>query len=103
MSRVIFDAKRVGETRPYVFDYTSVLAVGETLTMATVTAAVYSGTDPTISPFLNGAPAVVTPKVTQSITAGLVGVTYKLDCAATTSLGNVFVITAFLTIIPNVT
>ena len=101
-SHVVFDAKQNGSTEPRVFDYTSQLAVGETISSAVVTAAVYSGTDASIA-ILSGSPSVSGPRVTQKFTAGVVGVIYKLTCAATTSASNVLVLTAFLAIIPTVT
>lgn len=100
---VVFDAKQAGSTEPRIFDYTSRLAVGETISSAVVTSAVYSGVDTTPSALLSGSASASGARVTQKLTAGTVGVIYKLSCAATTSLSNVFVMTAFLAVIPTVT
>lgn len=86
-----------------MFDFTSRLAVGETISSATVTAAVSTGTDSSPSSIVSGSASISGARVTQTLTAGTVGVIYKLTCTATTSLSNVFIMTAFLAVIPVVT
>ena len=102
-SHVVLDAKQAGSTEPRVFPFTSRLSVGETISSATVTAAVYSGVDASPSNIISGAASVSGALVTQTLTAGTAGVIYRLTCSATTSLSNIFVITAFLAVIPVVT
>ncbi len=102
-SHVIFDPKQAGSTEPRIFDFTSLLAVGETISSATTTAAVYSGVDTNPSAVISGSATVSGARVTQTLTAGTVGVIYKLTCTANTSLSNVFILTAFLAVVPVVT
>lgn len=85
--RSIFDAKVSGTNVRLVFDFTSSLAVGETISSASTAATTYSGTDATPSAIISGAAAISGGQVTQTITGGVVGVTYLLKCSATTSLG----------------
>jgi hypothetical protein len=93
--------KRIGETKTYVFDFSSDLAVGETISSATVTATVYSGTDASPSSILSGSDSTSGAVVSQNITAGTLGVIYELICAATTSLNQVLQQVGLLAIIPD--
>ena len=103
MSRVILQPKQPGETVSVSFDFTSRLAVGETISTKVVTAAVYSGTDATPSALISGSASASGAIVSQSLTAGVIGVTYALLCTITTSASQTLTISAFLTVIPNVT
>lgn len=103
MSHVVLDPKLSGETRTYKFDFTSSLAVGETLSTQVVTASVYSGIDATPSAIISGVATASGAIVSQVITAGTVGVLYTLLCSVTTSAGQTLVLTGFLAVIPNVT
>lgn len=103
MSRVVIDPKRLGETKTYQFDFTSALGVGETISTKAVTATVYMGTDSNPSAIVIGAASSSSAVVSQNITGGVVGVIYYLTCTITTSLSQTLVLTAFLTIIPDVT
>lgn len=100
-SRVTFEGKLTGETQTYTFDFTSRLAASETLSTASVTAAVYSGTDASPSAIVNGSATISGQRVTQSLTAGTLGVTYLLSCTVTTSASQTLLLEAFLTIVPN--
>ena len=102
-SHVVFDAKQAGSTEPRVFDFTSRLAVGETISTSVVTAAVYSGTDSGPSAVIIGSATSSGARVTQTLTGGVVGVIYKLTCTITTSLSNTLILTAFLAVVPVVT
>ena len=82
-----FPPKLSGETKSFVFDFTSSLAIGETVSSASVVATVWSGNDPTPSGIVSGAASVSSPQVTQTITAGVVGTIYQLICSAVTSAG----------------
>jgi hypothetical protein len=85
------------ETLSVYFDYSNVLATGETITSAAMTCTVESGTDATPSARLISSPTVVTsPKsgtataaVKQSVGTCVNGVVYMLRCLATTSGGQV--------------
>jgi hypothetical protein len=86
------------------FDFTSQLAVGETLTTQAVTASVYSGLDPNPAALISGAASVVNlTQVQQLLTGGVVGVIYKLLCTVTTSLGQTLSQPAYQVIIPDLT
>ena len=96
--------KRVGETcfGSLPFDFLSSLAAGETLTLATVTASVYQGTDPNPTAIISGAASILnTSQVQQLFTGGILGTLYKLACQVTTSLGQILVQTAILAIVPD--
>lgn len=100
-NRVVFATKYVGETKKLTFDFLADLGVTETISTATVTAAVYSGTDATPSAIISGLASISGSVVTQTIVAGTSGVTYLLTCTATTSASQVLIITAYLTIESN--
>lgn len=100
MSRAILQSKVFGETRTYQFDFTSLLASGETISTATTTAAVYSGTDATPANVISGAASFSGAVVSQNITDGVQGVTYSLTCTITTSASQTLKLNAFMTIIP---
>jgi len=77
------------------FDFSSLLAIGETISTQTVTASVYSGTDASPSNIISGAATVSGGIVTQLIdTTG----TYELLAAVTTSAGQTLHLSGYLTI-----
>jgi len=99
--RSIFDAKVSSTDFRAVFDFTSGLAIGETLASASTAATTYSGVDVTPSALISSAAALSGGKVIQTITGGVVGVTYLLKCSAVTSLGNQLECTGFLVVKEN--
>jgi hypothetical protein len=99
MSKIIFEGKLVGETVAEIFDFTSRLSPTETISTAIVTASVYSGTDASPSAIISGSTTISEQKVTQRITAGVLGVTYKLLCTITTSRTQTLQLSGFLVII----
>lgn len=100
MTRIILGPKYAAETRTETFDFTSRLALAETLSTASVTATVYSGTDASPSALVSGSAGISGAKVTQLITAGTVGVTYMLSCSVTTSTGQTLVLKGYMTVVP---
>ena len=100
-SRVTLGAKHASEIVSEVFDFTSRLAAGETISAATVTAFVYSGSDPTPAALISGPAAISGGKVTQRVTGGFMGNVYDLVCTATTSVGQVLQITGYLVVSPD--
>ncbi len=100
MSRIVLEAKPSGETRNEIFDFTSRLALAETLSTAAVTATVYAGTDASPSAIVSGSASIAGTQVTQKLTAGTEGVTYLLACSVTTSAGQTLKLYAFLTVVP---
>jgi len=101
MSRVTFEGKLLGETQILTFDFTSRLTSAETISTATVAATVYSGTDASPSAIVSGTATISGKTATQAITAGVLGVTYKLLCTITTSLGQTLLLGGFLVIVPD--
>lgn len=99
--RVILNPKKQGETLPELFNFISSLGSNETIASAVCTCSVYSGADPTPSAVIDGVASIVGTIVTQGITGGIVGVIYELLMTATTSLGNVIEMSAYLAIIPD--
>ena len=98
--QVIFDPKYVGETKLFQFDFTSDLAIGETISTQTVTASVYSGTDGSPSAIISGIASASGAIVSQKVTGGVLGVTYELLCTITTSLGQTVEKSAYLAVAP---
>ena len=99
--RSIFNAK-ISSTNFYaVFDFAQYLAVGETISSASVTATVYSGTDASPSSIISGGATSSGAQVTQTITGGVIGVTYILTCVITTSASKTFVLDGYLTVKAN--
>ena len=101
MSRIIFGSKLSGETAIHTFDFTSRLTSAETISTASVTASVYSGTDATPSSVVSGSATISGKTVTQPLTAGTEGGTYLLVCQITTSLSQTLELSAFLTVVPD--
>lgn len=98
--RVALASKYPGETCNRVFDFTSQLGVGETISAASVTASVYSGVDPAPSGLIASSAAVSGAQVTQLLTAGVLGVVYELNCSAATSANETLQLTAYLAVVP---
>lgn len=100
--RVILPPKRSGESVTYIFDFISSLGPAETILTQVVMSATYSGTDPSPTAIISGTAAAAGTQVAQRITAGVLGVIYKLLCTITTNLGNTIELSAYLAIIPDV-
>lgn len=100
-TRVIFPPKYSGETKSLSVDFTSDLAASETISTKTCTASVYSGTDASPSSIINGSASSSGAVVTQSITAGTVGVIYLLLWTITTSASQTLVKESLLAVIAN--
>lgn len=101
MSREILGAKAHAETRNQVFDFASRLAIGETISTASVAATVHSGTDASPSSLISGSASISGTKVTQKIAAGTEGVTYLLTCTVTTSAGQTLLLSGYLNVVPS--
>lgn len=101
MSRVELPSKLASETKNVTFDFSSQLAVGETISTQAVTAAVYSGTDASPSSLISGAASASGAVVTQKVTGGVTGVLYELTCTITTSAGQTLNLVGLLAITPS--
>lgn len=96
-------SKKVGETAPVQFDFTSSLGATETISTQSVAASVYSGTDANPSAIISGAASASGKVVSQNITAGVSGVIYQLLCTITTSLGKTVQQSSYLSVVPALT
>lgn len=99
--RAIFDPKLLGETKVISFDFTSDLAIGETISTQTVVATTYSGTDASPSSIISGGASVSGAVVSQKVTGGVLGVMYELLCTITTSAGQTLQKSGFLAVSPD--
>jgi hypothetical protein len=100
--RGIFDAKITGTPVSVTFSFALELAVGETLSSASVAATVYSGTDAIPGAIISGSAAISEGQVTQIIINGVEGVTYLLTATVTTSAGESLTREGYLVIAPEV-
>lgn len=94
--------KITGSTQHVTLDFLSLLSTGATLSSATVTAAVWSGTDSNPSALVNGAATVSGTTATQSLAGGVAGTIYKLTWTATTSDSQTLVLVALLAVLGDV-
>lgn len=95
--------KFVGETKTYAFDFSSLLAVGETISTASCAATVYSGTDASPSALISGSASISGAIVSQKLTAGALGVIYEVACTITTSAGQTLILVGYVAVIPEMT
>ena len=99
MSRITLPVKYSSEAVSTVFDFISRLGVSQSISTATMTVTVYSGNES--SPSLTaGSGSISGTKVTSILSGGLLGATYNVQCAITTSLGQTLDIQAFQVISP---
>ena len=86
-----FSYKFTTEVKPLSFDFSQVLASGETLSTASSSVIVIDGTDASPSKLLSGGTTIIGSKVYQQVHNGTAGVTYRLICTVTTSAGSTLV------------
>ena len=97
--RVDLPSKLQGETETYQFDFSSRLAVGETISTQSCAAAVYSGTDASPSAIISGSATASGAVVSQKLTAGTVGVIYEVICTITTSAGQTLLLAGYMAVV----
>jgi len=102
MPKIVLAQKLSTDLIKQIFDFASYLPVGVTISSAVTTATVYSGTDASPSALISGSASISGSQVTQSITGGVIGVTYVVQCAATFSSGAVTTLSGVLAILPGV-
>lgn len=103
LGRVPLPTIPVGATQPIVFDFTDVLSQGETISSATVTLSVYSGTDGSPSGNKSGSVTISGAQVSQKIkpVSGALGNIYQALCDATTSSANIYQKAGLLAVPPD--
>lgn len=99
-SRVIFPPKGQGETLLLTFNFGSALSAGETISVATAAAVVYSGTDASPSAILSGSASISGQEVTQLVTAGVEGTIYDVGMSVFTSLGQTLQQAGYVAVAP---
>lgn len=100
--RIVIQPKKQGSTIAQPFDFAGSLGATETISTQVVTATVWTGVDASPSAVINGAASSSGTKVTQSLTAGVVGVVYALVCKVTTSLSQTLEQSTYLAVISDV-
>lgn len=103
MNRTIIPPKKGGETifcPPQGFDFTPLLAAGETISSAGVSTWVYTGVDPNPTSIISGSAAISGSIVNQLITGGQPGTIYVLVCSIVTSLGQTADLIGYLAVVP---
>lgn len=91
MTLVVFPSKPVGETTPYVFNFSDKLQFGEAITGASVAVVVSSGVDTDPSAMVSGTPILTASDVTQNLTGGVAGVIYYIVCTVTATASHNYV------------
>ena len=94
-----FSYKITTENEQFTFNFSTVMSTGETISLATSTVEVISGTDASPTAILVGSPSINGQVVSQRISGGLDGVIYRIQVTATTSATNVFTIVADLPVL----
>lgn len=100
--RLTFDPLHIGEIKQLEFPFSGALLLGETISSATITVSVYSGTDSNPSALKSGSLTISGTSVLQNFTGsgGELGVVYNLLCTATTSAGRQLQARGFLALVP---
>ena len=102
MNQIIFDAKAVGETQPYIVNFSDRLQFGEAINGAAVTVSVFSGTDASPTSMLSGATSYDSAgNVTRVLTGGVAGVTYNIVFTVTGTSSHNYVKVGQLSVIAN--
>jgi hypothetical protein len=94
-----FSYKITTENEQFTFNFSTVMSTGETISLATSTVEVVSGTDASPTAILVGSPVINGQVVSQRISGGLDGVIYRIEVTVTTSATNVFTIVADLPVL----
>jgi hypothetical protein len=99
--RVILPAKKLSETSIEQIDFISQLGPSETIVSAVCTCTVYEGIDPNPSAMISGVATITGTIVSQRVTGGVLGTIYEFMTQATTSLGQVIPLAAYLAVVPD--
>jgi hypothetical protein len=102
MPRIVLAPRTPTSTRFESFDFTSLLASGETINTASLAVTVVSGLDAAPSGILSGSPSISGAVVKQLFTGGVSGVTYGIVCTANTSLGQSLQLAAYMSVVADI-
>lgn len=95
----LLSPKYTTESELITFDFTPVMVSGETISTVAVSATTLEGGDASPSAILSGSASISGYKVTQRIAGGTTQNTYRIVCTATTSVPNIYTLTADLYVI----
>lgn len=99
-SQMTLSSKDPAEKVTVTFDFTPVLAVGETISsVSSVVCTAWIGVDGAASSMLIGSPAIQGLMVLQLVQGGLTGNYYKIKATINTSLGQIIACTATLPVV----
>jgi len=97
--RTSLEPKRAAEKIEAVFDFSTQVAVGETVDSATTVSTLYSGTDAAPGDVVSGATSISGGQVTQLLIGGVAGNVYLITCTAVTDAPETLIRTAYLVVI----
>ena len=95
--RVSFAPKPVAEKFDAVFDFSTDLPSGETITASTVSS-LYSGSDASPTALVSGSVTISGGQATQLIVSGVAGNVYLLVCTGVTSGGQTLIRSGYLVV-----
>jgi len=98
MNRITWEAKYANSTKVYVFDFTSQLAIGETISSAVVSASSFSAASGAVVTL--GTCSISGARVSVPVSAGTEGAVFLIRCEIETSLSQTLVQVAYLPVIP---
>lgn len=91
MSLETFSPKDSGEGIFYGIDFAALLDIGETISSATASVRVLTGTDPAANDMRSGTPVIGGSIVSQKIIGGVPGCIYRIGITILTSAGQTFI------------
>ena len=95
MPSVIIPSQWSGDIKIVPFDFSSLLALGETLSYAYAVSTLFSGTD-LAAANVTGASVIAGTVVEQTLQTPVAGMTYTIAVTVTTSLGQTLTLQGFL-------
>ena len=93
-----FSYKLTTENELFTFDFSPILASGETLSTASCTVQTKDGVDASPNDIKMGSPAISGSLAVQRIYNGVSGVIYRLEMTVTTSLSNTYTLVGDLSV-----
>jgi hypothetical protein len=102
VGRIVIPPGKLGDDFSIPFDFISGLTPGVVLTSATVTATLYSGTDPSPQSIIDGPASVSGTIAFQPVKPTILGNVYDLSCAGVTSSGETVILDAYYAVVPGV-